>query len=104
VGYTPPELIAGEREHVQGPPADTYSLACILFEMVTGTRPFQGSPMQVLWGHLKSEPPHVSEHVPDAPPALDTVVRKGMAKDPQDRHTSAGEFGREALAAARRGE
>ncbi|RZS41098.1 serine/threonine-protein kinase [Herbihabitans rhizosphaerae] len=88
-------------EHLRGEPVDgrtdEYSLACVLFACLTGRPPFSGQVPEVIQGHLKSEVPGVSSVV-NLPSSFNEVVRKGMAKDPNDRYSNC----RELIAAARR--
>jgi serine/threonine protein kinase len=96
--YMAPEQIRGEA--VAGS-ADVYALACVMVECLTGSPPFgdrQG--MRVLWAHLQDEPPDPCEKRPDLPPALGQVIIGAMQKEPEDRPQTAGEFARQALAAA----
>jgi DNA-binding NarL/FixJ family response regulator len=80
--------------------ADVYALACVLFKTLTGAVPFdRGSDLEKLLAHLKDPPPSLKQARPDVPRALDAVVRRAMAKDPDDRPQTAGEFARDALAA-----
>jgi hypothetical protein len=80
---------------------DVYALACVLFEVLTGRRPFTGDGLAVLmYAHLNTDPPTATSVRPDLPPGLDAVILKGLAKDPEARYGSAGEFAtaaREAL-------
>jgi serine/threonine protein kinase/formylglycine-generating enzyme required for sulfatase activity len=70
--------------------ADLYSLGVMLFEMIGGQVPFQGdTPFRVMHQHANEPPPSVRTVRSDAPPALDQVVQKAMAKDPADRYESA---------------
>lgn len=88
LAYMAPERFLGQGP---APAADIYALACVLHEILTGARPFPGTGFgpQVM-GHLEKRPPRPSAQRPSVPPALDAVVARGMAKDPADRHRSAG--------------
>ncbi|MCE6997112.1 protein kinase [Saccharothrix sp. S26] len=71
--------------------ADVYALACVLHACLTGKRPFEtDSPAALLWAHLQQPPPAASTTNPTVPPALDDVIRHGMAKSPTDRYPTAG--------------
>ncbi|GAA1080937.1 Stk1 family PASTA domain-containing Ser/Thr kinase [Kitasatospora arboriphila] len=81
-------------EQAQGRPADArsdlYSVGCMLFELVTGTLPFDGeSAMSVLYQHVQQPPPVPSSINPSLPPAVDAVVARALAKDPAGRYQSA---------------
>ncbi len=96
--YMAPEQIRGEA--VAGS-ADVYALACVMVECLTGSPPFgdrQG--MRVLWAHLQDEPPDPCEKRPDLPPELGAVIVRAMRKEPEERPQTAGEFARQAKAAA----
>jgi serine/threonine-protein kinase len=74
-------------EQVQGEPAtaasDTYALAGVLFECLTGQVPFaHPNDAATLFAHVTAPPPRVTELRPDLPDALDQVIATGMAKDP----------------------
>ncbi len=88
-------------EHLRGEPldgrTDQYALTCVLYACLTGSPPFKGDVPTVIKGHLNGEPPAISRAVA-LPPAIDEVIRKGMAKSPADRYASCVEM----VAAARR--
>jgi serine/threonine-protein kinase len=72
---------------------DVYSLACVFFEMLTGRRPFAGdAPPALIAAHLYAPPPRVTDLRPDLSQRWDDLIRHGMAKDPDERHTTALEF------------
>ncbi|WP_298179781.1 serine/threonine-protein kinase [Saccharomonospora sp.] len=79
-------------EHLRGEPldgrTDQYALACMLFACLTGQPPFKGDVQTVIKGHLSGDVPSVSCAVPSLPPAIDEVVRKGMAKSADQRYSS----------------
>jgi len=80
--------------------ADVYALGCLLFRILTGVLPFdRESDIDKLFAHVHEPPPSVLEARPELPPALDDVLRKAMAKAPDDRYPSAGELARAAVAA-----
>jgi YVTN family beta-propeller protein len=84
--YVAPEQIRGDA--VDGR-ADVYALGCMLFEALTGTLPFTGaSDVALIYSHLEGEPPRVSDRRPDLPEAVDDVIARAMAKDPDARPAS----------------
>ncbi|WP_433599551.1 serine/threonine-protein kinase [Nocardia sp. CA-135953] len=89
LAYMAPERFDG----VADAPADQYSLACVLYECLTGQRPFGDvdSPQQ-LRAHLLTAPPSATTLNPAVPATLDAVITHAMAKDPSQRYSSAGEF------------
>jgi YVTN family beta-propeller protein len=77
-----------------------YSLACVVFECLTGEIPFRRDNQAALvYAHLMAEPPKVTERRPELPEAIDGVVAKGMAKKAEDRYVTAGEMVAESKAA-----
>lgn len=90
VDYVAPEQISGKPVDGRG---DLYSLACLVFELLTGSSPYQReNDLALLWAHLHDVPPAVSRARPGLPSALDAVLAKALAKDPGDRYDTCGEF------------
>jgi class 3 adenylate cyclase len=97
IDYIAPEQIEGGE--VDGR-ADVYALACVLFESLTGRPPFEReTDVAVVFAHLKDPPPTLTALRPELPEALDAVLARGMAKDPDDRYRTAGELIADARAA-----
>jgi hypothetical protein len=94
--YIAPEVLDRRRVDAR---ADIYSLGCVLFQMLTGRVPYVGTSIQKMWGHANEPAPSVGELNPRVPTALDAVVARAMAKEPDDRFPSAGDLGRAAQAA-----
>ncbi|UAK31828.1 serine/threonine protein kinase [Nocardia asteroides] len=94
--------MAPERFHSRAvtPAADIYALTCVLYECLTGSRPYpKDTEAQIVSAHLFEPPPRPHSRRPDLPIRLDAVVARGMAKDPQARYGTAGELGAAAQAA-----
>ena len=75
--------------------SDIYSLACILFEMLTGKLPFEAKqPMDYITHHIQTPPARLSTRLPsrEFPAGLDDVIQHCLAKRPEDRPQSASEF------------
>jgi hypothetical protein len=95
IEYSAPEQIEGKEVDAR---TDVYSLACVLYESLTGTPPFhRASEVAVLNAHLHDPPPRLTKALPDLPAALEPMLAKALSKSPLDRYGSCGEF----LAAAR---
>ena len=96
--YAAPEQVNGQP--VDGR-ADQYALACVAFEMLSGTVPFKRElPIAVLYAHLSAVPPLLSSVRKDLPPAAGEVLVGGMAKSADDRYPTCADFAdalREAL-------
>jgi serine/threonine protein kinase len=78
-------------EQLQGKPrpaSDQYALGVVVYEWVCGTRPFQGTATELYSQHRFAPPPSLREQVPTIPPAVEHVVFKALAKDPQERFAS----------------
>ncbi|OBH41472.1 serine/threonine protein kinase [Mycobacterium mantenii] len=93
------EYMAPERfdEDDATPAADVYSLACVLYEMLTGALPFPvRTAQQAVKAHTLTPPPRPSDVNATVPTSFDEVIARGMAKHPDDRYGSAGALGRAA--------
>jgi predicted Ser/Thr protein kinase len=95
--YMAPERFLGDPTQVTAQ-ADTYALACVLFEAVAGELPFSGDHTSLVGAHLTQPVPRISSRT-GLPPALDDVLARGMAKRPDERYATSGEFARAAEAA-----
>jgi eukaryotic-like serine/threonine-protein kinase len=85
--YIAPEVLQGKEADAR---SDIFSLGCVLFEMATGKRAFEGkSQLSVFTAILENEPPLVSSQQPVAPKALDEIVKNCLAKDPEERISTA---------------
>ncbi|BBX27489.1 bifunctional serine/threonine-protein kinase/transporter substrate-binding domain-containing protein [Mycolicibacterium alvei] len=94
LAYMAPERFDGGKVD---PRSDIYALACVLYECLTGERPYPSDSLeQQIAGHMVSPSPRASDKDPRLA-AFDEVIAKGMAKKPSKRYQSAG-----ALAAAAR--
>src|SRR5438128_11311671 len=89
--YTAPEQIT--QQHELDGRGDQYSLACLLYEMLTGEVPFpKKRDVEVIMAHVGEPPPSASEKREGLPPAIDEVIAKAMAKDPESRYATCTEF------------
>jgi serine/threonine protein kinase/Tol biopolymer transport system component len=91
--YMAPEQLEGKDAGVG---SDIFALGVLVYEMVTGSRPFRGdSSAQLIAAIMEKEPPAISDKNPAAPPALDHIVRRCLAKSPEARWQNAGDLMRE---------
>ncbi|NLW48608.1 MAG: Stk1 family PASTA domain-containing Ser/Thr kinase [Firmicutes bacterium] len=87
VQYSSPEQVKGG---VVGPQSDIYSLGCVLYELLTGTIPFQGdTSISIAMQHLQGSLIPIRELRPDIPVAIERIVEQAMAKDINQRYPSA---------------
>ncbi len=88
--YGAPEQISGAA--VDGR-TDQYALACVTYELLTGSVPFKREdPMMVLYAHAYTDPPLLTSARRDLPAAVDAVLARGLAKQPDRRYDSCGDF------------
>ena len=81
--YMSPEQLEGKETDVR---SDLWALGCVLYEMVTGRRAFEGKSQASLIGSIMgTEPPPIATLAPMTPPALEALVRGLLAKDPEER-------------------
>ncbi len=98
IDYVAPEQIAGEE--IDGR-ADVHSLGCLLYECFVGQPPFRrDTDIAVVFAHLEAEPPAPSAGRPELPAALDAVIARALAKEPEQRYSSCRELARAALSVA----
>src|SRR5262249_34268946 len=99
IDYVPPEQVEGGT--IAGR-ADVYSLGCVLYECLTGARPFErDSELSTVFAHLNEPPPKATDVRPELPAAFDDVFATALAKSPDDRYSSCGELAAAARAALR---
>jgi serine/threonine-protein kinase len=85
--YMAPEQVKGKRGDAR---TDIYSLGAVLFEMVTGTVPFEGStPFQIMNARLASDPPAPRSINPDISSEVEDIVLHAMERNPDARYQSA---------------
>ncbi|MGH2508661.1 MAG: serine/threonine-protein kinase, partial [Ktedonobacteraceae bacterium] len=81
--YMAPELSEGPA----GISSDTYALAVVLYEMISGRVPFQGdSAISIFWKHIRDYPSAPSRYNPAIPSEVDRVLMRALDKDPQRRY------------------
>jgi tetratricopeptide (TPR) repeat protein len=89
--YMSPEQSAGERE--VGPRSDEYSLACVVYEMLSGQPPFSGSTVDAVSArHRFDTVPPIRTVRPSVSPSVEAAVVKALSKNPVDRFDTMGEF------------
>ncbi len=90
VHYLSPEQARGYSVDAK---SDLYSLGVVLYEMLSGSPPFDATtPIAIAMKHLQEEPKALGEVCPETPTSLSGLVKKAMSKNPADRHANAGEL------------
>jgi len=90
--YFAPEQASGA---APSPASDVYSLGIIMYEMLTGSLPFQATTATVLARlHLEEEPPLLSEMIPEISPTLEQILTKVLSKEASQRYRTADQLGR----------
>jgi serine/threonine-protein kinase len=85
--YFAPEQAAGDPPT---PASDVYSIGVVMYEMLTGSPPFQAeNPTALAMKHLRDEPPPLAVRNPHVPPRLEWIVRKLLSKEPAARYRTA---------------
>jgi len=91
--YMSPEQATGDLN--VGPRSDTYSLGCVLYELLIGEPPFPGATAQAVLGKIiSSQPVSATEQRSSVPPNVDAAIRRCLEKLPADRFSTAGDFAR----------
>lgn len=94
--YLSPEQARGQLVDAR---SDIYSAACVLYELITGCPPFTGeSPVSIAYQHVRETPVPPSTYNPQLSAGWDAVVLKGLAKDREERYSSAVAFSRDIAA------
>lgn len=90
VTYMAPEQLQGKA----CPASDQYALAAVVYEWLSGERLFSGSFIEVATQHVLVPPPSLRNKIPALSPAIDQVIQKALAKNPEQRFASVLEFAR----------
>ena len=89
---TPTYMAPEQFEGVAVPASDQYALAVMIYLLLAGHPPFEGDPMYLMHQHLTAPPPPLHNFAPDVPPDIEHVLRRALAKKPDERYPSITEF------------
>lgn len=81
IGYMSPEQFMGKPV----PASDQYALATVVYEWISGNRPFHGSFAEVASQHMMATPAPLATVILNLPPSVDSVLQQALKKDPQQR-------------------
>jgi len=88
IAYMAPEQLRGKARYA----TDQYALGVVVYEWLSGNRPFQGSLSEMVSQHMFVPPPPLREKVTTIPPAVEEVVMMALAKDPKERFANVQAF------------
>ncbi|MGB7295792.1 MAG: serine/threonine-protein kinase [Candidatus Aminicenantales bacterium] len=90
LSYMSPEQVKGQTVDKR---SDIFALGVILYELLTGKKPFGGDNMStIVYRIVHEEPERITDINKDLPPAYESVIRKALAKNPDDRYQTCGEL------------
>jgi serine/threonine protein kinase len=89
---TPPYMAPEQLRGRPLPASDQYSLGIVVYEWLCGTRPFHGMLGELIHQHEFDAPPLMREKVPSLSPAIEEVIQKSLAKNPEERYSSVKDF------------
>jgi eukaryotic-like serine/threonine-protein kinase len=92
--YVAPEQAQGGQSDVL-PASDQYSLGAVLYELLSGQPPFCGPPSYVIFHTIHRDPPPLHTIAPRVPRALAAICQKALAKRPEHRYSSCGDFAKD---------
>ena len=88
IPYTAPEQLRGKPRFA----SDQYSLGVVAYEWLCGYPPFSGGEVEIIMQHISSPPPPLRNKNSSISPAVEDVILKALAKDPEQRYTSVQDF------------
>ncbi len=92
--YVAPEQAQGGQTDVL-PASDQYSLGAVFYELLSGQPPFTGPPSYVLFHTIHHDPPALHTIAPRVPRALAAICQKALAKKPEHRYSTCGDFAKD---------